>query len=162
MAVPLNIAQYLLLDEIPSPSKASAGLVSGDDSGYFMEGGLGRLNLRRIRHRLRKSLAQRGVIATARLLLQKGLRPPSKIYRTAPKEYASVHPFDLQFGVETSGLLFAEDLSSGSRKDLFNTGLLWGIPFRVSAGSPTAPAGLRKIHLCRSGFGQRARSVDRL
>jgi SAM-dependent methyltransferase len=33
-----------------------------------------------------------------------------------------VHPFDLQFGVETSGLLFAEDLPSGSGKDLYNAG----------------------------------------
>ena len=79
------------------------------------------MNLRRIRHRLRKSLAQRGVFATARLLLQKGLRPPSTPLDRA-KEYASVHPFDQQFGVETSGLLFAEDLPSGSRKDLFNAG----------------------------------------
>jgi tRNA G46 methylase TrmB len=33
-----------------------------------------------------------------------------------------VHPFDRQFGVETSGLLSPEDLSSGSRQDLFNAG----------------------------------------
>jgi SAM-dependent methyltransferase len=79
------------------------------------------LNLRRIRYRLRKSLAQRGVIATAQLLLRKGLRPGSRTIDRA-KEYVSVHPFDRQFGVETSGLLFAEDLPSGSHKDLFNAG----------------------------------------
>jgi SAM-dependent methyltransferase len=83
--------------------------------------GARKLNLWRIRHRLRKSLAQRGVIATARLLFQKGLQLPSSTIER-PKEYAPVHPFDRQFGVETSGLLFAEDLSSGSRKDLFNAG----------------------------------------
>jgi SAM-dependent methyltransferase len=83
--------------------------------------GRGRLNLRRIRHRLRKSVAQRGVFATARLLLQKGLRPPSRTIDAA-KEYAPVHPFDQKFGVETSGLLLAEDLPSGSRKDLYNAG----------------------------------------
>jgi hypothetical protein len=81
----------------------------------------GSLNLRRIRYRLRKSLAQRGAIATARVLLRKGLRPPART-NDKPKEYAAVHPFDHQFGVETSGLLFAEDLPSGSRKDLYNTG----------------------------------------
>jgi SAM-dependent methyltransferase len=83
--------------------------------------GRGRLNLRRIRHRLRKSLAQRGLFATARLLLQKGLRPPSRTSDPA-KEYVPVHPFDQKFGVETSGLLFAEDLLSGSGKDLYNAG----------------------------------------
>ena len=86
-----------------------------------IEEGLSRLNLRRMRHRLRKSLAQRGTIATARILLREGLRAPPRSTDRA-KEYAPVHPFDLQFGVETSGLIFAEDLPSGSRKDLFNTG----------------------------------------
>jgi SAM-dependent methyltransferase len=38
-----------------------------------------------------------------------------------------VHPFDLQYGVETSGLIFAEELLTGSRKDLFNTGY-HGVP----------------------------------
>jgi SAM-dependent methyltransferase len=44
-----------------------------------------------------------------------------------PKEYAAVHPFDRQFGVETSGLIFAEDLPSGKQKDLYNAGY-FGVP----------------------------------
>jgi SAM-dependent methyltransferase len=74
-----------------------------------------------MRHRLRKSLVERGTFATAGVLLRKGFRPPPKATER-PKEYAPVHPFDLQFGVETSGLLFSEDLLSGSGKDLYNAG----------------------------------------
>jgi hypothetical protein len=79
------------------------------------------LNLRQIRHRLRKSLAQQGAVATAAMLLQKGLQPTAKSF-DPPKEYAAVHPFDRQFGVETSGLIFAEDLPSGKPRDLYNAG----------------------------------------
>jgi SAM-dependent methyltransferase len=39
-----------------------------------------------------------------------------------PKEYSPVHPFDLEFGVDTSGLIFPEDLASGKSKDLYNAG----------------------------------------
>jgi len=92
----------------------------------ILKGGLRRLNLRRMRHRLRKSLVERGTFATAGVLFRKGLRPPPKSTER-PKEYAAVHPFDLQYGVETSGLIFAEDLLTGSRKDLFNTGY-HGVP----------------------------------
>jgi SAM-dependent methyltransferase len=78
-------------------------------------------NLKRIRHRLRKSLAQRGVISTAAILFRKNLQPASRTF-DAPKEYVEVHPFDRQFGVDTSGLIPAEDLSSGKQKDLYNAG----------------------------------------
>jgi len=91
--------------------------IEGDRSEREVEG----LNLRRIRHRLRKSLAQRGAVATAAMLLRKGFRRPSRTFAPA-KEYAAVHPFDQQFGVETSGLLFAEDLLSGKPRDLYNAG----------------------------------------
>jgi SAM-dependent methyltransferase len=79
------------------------------------------LHLRRVRHKLRRSLAERGAIGTALMLLRRALRLPAKTF-DRPKEYAAVHPFDEQFGVETSGLLFAEDLPSGKRKDLYNNG----------------------------------------
>jgi SAM-dependent methyltransferase len=79
------------------------------------------LNLKRIRHRLRKSLAQRGVISTAEILLRKGLQPASRTFDAA-KEFAEVHPFDRQFGVDTSELIPAEDLSSGKQRDLYNAG----------------------------------------
>ena len=38
------------------------------------------------------------------------------------KSYAPIHPFDQQHGVDTSGLLFPEDLASGKQEDLFNEG----------------------------------------
>jgi SAM-dependent methyltransferase len=79
------------------------------------------LNLKRIRHRLRKSLAQRGLLATAATLIRKSLQPASRTFDAA-KEYAEVHPFDRQYGVDTSELIVAEDLSSGKAKDLYNAG----------------------------------------
>jgi SAM-dependent methyltransferase len=60
-------------------------------------------------------------MGTAWMLLRRALRPPAKIV-DRPKEYAAVHPFDEEFGVETSGLLFAEDLPSAKKKDLYNNG----------------------------------------
>ena len=91
------------------------------------------MKLRRIRHRLRKSLAQRGVLATAATLINRVLRPPPRTF-DSPKEYAAVHPFDQQFGVETSGLIPAEDLASGKRKDLYSAGY-----------SGVAPSAFRQI-----------------
>jgi SAM-dependent methyltransferase len=79
------------------------------------------LNLKRIRHRLRKSLVQRGVLSTAALLFRKSLQPASRAFDEA-KEFDEVHPFDLQFGVDTSQFIPAEDLSSGKQKDLYNAG----------------------------------------
>jgi SAM-dependent methyltransferase len=78
-------------------------------------------NLKRIRHRLRKSLAQRGIFSTAAILLRKSLQPASRTFDAA-KEFVQVHPFDRQFGVDTSELIAAEDLASGKQKDLFNAG----------------------------------------
>jgi tRNA G46 methylase TrmB len=79
------------------------------------------LNLKRIRHRLRKSLAQRGAISTAAILLRKSLQPASRTFDAA-KEFAEVHPFDRQFGVDTSKLIPAEELSSGKQEDVYNAG----------------------------------------
>ena len=60
-------------------------------------------------------------MATIRLLISKGLsrRPRAS---GEPKEYVAVHPFDNQFGVETSGRLAAEALSSSKPSDLYNSG----------------------------------------
>jgi SAM-dependent methyltransferase len=53
--------------------------------------------------------------------LRKARHPTSRSF-DQPKEYSPVHPFDLEFGVETSGLIFPEDLASGKAKDLYNAG----------------------------------------
>jgi SAM-dependent methyltransferase len=91
------------------------------------------MKIQRIRHRLRKSLAQRGAIGTAAAALKKGLRHTPKSAEL-PKQYRQVHPFDEQFGLDTSGLVHPEDLSSGTRQDLYNNGY-FGV----------APSAFRKI-----------------
>jgi hypothetical protein len=84
------------------------------------------MNLRSIRFKLRRSLAKRGVRATLSLLLRRAVRPPRRSGHPSndrPKEYVAVHPFDQQFGVDTSGLLAAEELSSNSgHTELYNAG----------------------------------------
>lgn len=92
------------------------------------------MKLRHAVFKLRKSLAARGVWATTALLWRKAVLPPNRIRGQLhdqnnnqaghqPKEYAAIHPFDRQYGVDTSGLLTAEELSFGSgQSDLFNAG----------------------------------------
>ena len=79
------------------------------------------LNLRRIRYKLSKSIAQRGIFATLIVLIRKSVRR-SRTGFDRPKEFAAVHPFDRQFGVETSGLIPPEDLFHGKPKDFYNAG----------------------------------------
>ena len=80
------------------------------------------MNLRRMRFKLRRSLAERGMGATLSLLWRKILQPPGR-FVDQPKEYAEIHPFDQQFGVDTSGLLAAEDLAGNSgHTELYNAG----------------------------------------
>jgi SAM-dependent methyltransferase len=80
------------------------------------------MNLRRIRFKLRRSLAERGLRGTLSLLWKKALRPPGTS-TDQPKEYVAVHPFDQQFGVDTSGLMAAEELlSNAGNTELYNAG----------------------------------------
>jgi SAM-dependent methyltransferase len=81
------------------------------------------VNLRRFRHRLKKSLVDRGLIGTATAAVQKTVRVRGQApSQGPPKQFAAVHPFDALYGVETSGLLQPEDLSNGRRSDLYNNG----------------------------------------
>lgn len=81
------------------------------------------MNLRRLQYRLRRSLADRGVTGTAALALRKTLSPdPTPSNVELQKEFQARHPFDSLHGVETSGLVFPEDLPSGRRSDLYNNG----------------------------------------
>jgi len=50
-----------------------------------------------------------------------------------------MHPFDERFGVETSGLLFAEDLPSGKKKDLHNNGYFGVAPSGTARDLPLEP-----------------------
>jgi hypothetical protein len=71
---------------------------------------------------LQRAVANRGVmgILTAvpgkvRNRLSRGSRPP--------KQFNPVHPFDAEFGTDTSGLLPAEELRDGRRRNsIYNTG----------------------------------------
>ncbi|HEY4051737.1 MAG TPA: class I SAM-dependent methyltransferase [Acidobacteriaceae bacterium] len=70
----------------------------------------------------------RGVVWTARHLV----RTMILRFREGPGEQlvrhgVPVHPFDRRFGVDTSGLIFPEDLSSGSRNHLFSSEYI-GVP----------------------------------
>lgn len=85
------------------------------------------MKIKRAKYRLRRSLAIRGIAGTARVALARTpgwLRGFASRRRSAgpPKAYEELHPFDRQFGVETSGHLQSEDLESGHRSDLFNAG----------------------------------------
>lgn len=79
------------------------------------------MNLQHLRHRIQKSLAQRGTLGTMAVASKKLFRRRPKTSEP-PKSYLPVHPFDEQFGVDTSGLIPPEELRTGRREDLFNTG----------------------------------------
>jgi SAM-dependent methyltransferase len=68
------------------------------------------------------SVRRRGVVGTLRIALGR-LRPESGPRALAKR---STHPFDLRFGVETSGLIDGTELLSGHRHDAFNTAY-WGV-----------------------------------
>ncbi|MEI9977920.1 MAG: class I SAM-dependent methyltransferase [Edaphobacter sp.] len=74
--------------------------------------------------KLRWSLAQRGLGGTLRAALRRPQPTPSA--QTAPQ----VHPFDQQYGVDTSGLIPGTDLHSGHRHDVFNTAYYGMAPSR--------------------------------
>lgn len=93
------------------------------------------MNLRDFQDRLKRSLAGAGLAGTAATLLSRaGLRHRNASYL---KSFAPLHPFDLLHGVETGGLLFPEDLSSGKHSDLYNNGYFGIAPsvFRKLCGS---------------------------
>jgi hypothetical protein len=75
--------------------------------------------------KLRWSLAQRGLSSTLRIALRR-IRPAPGNGTTKPQK----HPFDLQYGVDTSGLIGGGDLRSGHRHDVFNTAYYGMAPSR--------------------------------
>lgn len=75
--------------------------------------------------KLRWSLAQRGLLSTLRVAVQR-IRPSSPDETTRPP----IHPFDLRYGVDTSGLIGGGDLRSGHRHDVYNTAYYGMAPSR--------------------------------
>jgi hypothetical protein len=71
---------------------------------------------------LQRAVANRGVVGTLTAVpgkvmgrLSRGSKPP--------KEFNPLHPFDAEFGTDTSGLLPAEELRDGRRRNsIYNTG----------------------------------------
>ncbi len=81
-------------------------------------------------------------------------RATSKTSSAAPEvEWQSneLHPFDREHGVDTSGLIFGEHLSSGSRNDVWNTAYYGIAPsiFRAAVGQipPALRAGATFIDI---------------
>jgi len=75
--------------------------------------------------KLRWSLAQRGLAGTVRVVFERSRRNDGTS-ETKP----SVHPFDLRYGVDTSGLIGGGELRSGHRNDVFNTAYYGMAPSR--------------------------------
>lgn len=67
--------------------------------------------MRNIWAKLRWSLEYRGVKRTARMLVKQAARRPD------PWDDRASHPFDLEHGVETSGIVPPEDLATGHSHD---------------------------------------------
>jgi SAM-dependent methyltransferase len=66
---------------------------------------------------LRCSVAQQGLGRTVRSMLQRTPREDDATSENPPE----LHPFDLRYGVNTSGLIGGGDLRSGHKHDVFNT-----------------------------------------
>jgi SAM-dependent methyltransferase len=75
--------------------------------------------------KLRWSLAQRGLAGTLRAALGRTRRDDAT---GNPKPL--VHPFDLRYGVDTSGLIGGGDLRTGHKNDVFNTAYYGMAPSR--------------------------------
>jgi SAM-dependent methyltransferase len=111
------------------------------------------MNLRRIQHKVQRSLVQKGAVGTAAMLFEKALRRSPR-HMHPPKDYVAVHPFDQQFGVETSGLLFAEDLPSGTKKDLNNNGYFGIAPSAFRQILHRLPLDFERFHFIDLGSGK--------
>lgn len=82
------------------------------------------LNRRAVRH-WRQMLVNHGwtpTLRTARERLLRRLRPLPPPLSEETWQSGTIHPFDQQHGTDTSGLIWGEDLPSGSRSDAWITG----------------------------------------
>lgn len=71
---------------------------------------------------LRRAIAKRGVVGTLTAAPKEAVARLSGRFRPA-REFNPVHPFDAEFGTDTSGLITAEELlDSRRKKNIHNTG----------------------------------------
>jgi SAM-dependent methyltransferase len=76
--------------------------------------------------KLRWSLAQRGLAGTMRSMIGRARRQDHASSESKPL----LHPFDLRYGVDTSGLIGGGELRSGHKNDVFNTAYYGMAPSR--------------------------------
>jgi SAM-dependent methyltransferase len=76
--------------------------------------------------KLRWSLAQRGLQGTMRTAFGRLHRQNTALAEEKPQ----LHPFDLRYGVDTSGLIGGGDLRTGHKNDVFNTAYYGMAPSR--------------------------------
>ncbi len=67
---------------------------------------------------------------------------------------ADVHPFDLQHGVDTSGLIWGEHLTTGKRNDEWNTAYYGIAPSVFHAAIDSLPIEHTRFTLCDIGSGK--------
>lgn len=67
---------------------------------------------------------------------------------------SEIHPFDLQHGVETSGLIRGEDLTSGRRSDAWNTAYYGIAPSVFHAAMGSLPIDFARFTFCDIGSGK--------
>lgn len=91
------------------------------------------MNLRRVRFMVRMAFKRYGLIGGARWIIKTTLYdlrqggPDPWWGDHKPKPSTPVHPFDEQFGVETGGIVFPEDLACVGDNDVYGGGYL-GVP----------------------------------
>jgi hypothetical protein len=84
------------------------------------------MNLLRSARQARRLAAQLGPGRAIRLLSQRAIERVRRTPTPAPpREF--IHPFDVRYSVDTSGLIAGVDLSSGHRNDIYNLAY-FGIP----------------------------------
>ena len=108
------------------------------------------MQIKRVMRGWRQAVVNDGWLATARMAagqVRRKLRPPAAATSASlPEgEWASSdqHPFDREHGVDTSGLIWGNDLTSGSRNDAWNTAYYGVAPSVFRASMAQLPAELR-------------------
>jgi hypothetical protein len=109
------------------------------------------MKLSHLSFRLQRAVAHRGLFETLSLAPRKIIGRIS--HAPQPKrEVNPVHPFDAEFGTDTSGRIEAEELFDRQRrKNIHNTGFYAASPSQFSAG-PRALGGRTPLQYDGSGF----------
>ena len=104
-------------------------------------------------------LVNQGVLATFRTALTR-IRQRTHPVQGEPDperdtwQAGSRHPFDLQYGVDTSGLIWGEDLPSGGRSDRWSTAYYGIAPSVFDAAMSRLPAELSQYTFIDIGSGK--------